>query len=114
MYKPKILCLNETKISEPETSLSEYFGDSNARLQFAYCSSRKNYSGVAILYDASYIGTHLSMQVGMGDDELDSEGRVLTLEFDTFTLVSVYTPHSGVAELKRLEFRVNVWDRAFE
>jgi exonuclease III len=50
----------------------------------------------------------------MGNEELDSEGRVLTLEFDAFTLVSVYTPHSGVGELKRLEFRVNVWDRAFE
>jgi exonuclease III len=71
LYKPKILCLNETKISEPETSLAEYFGSSNARLQFAFCSSRKNYSGVAILYDSSYIGNHLSMQVGLGDDELD-------------------------------------------
>ena len=37
---------------------------------------------------------------------LDVEGRVLTCEFERLILVSVYTPHSGVGELKRLDYRV--------
>ena len=51
---------------------------------------------------------------GLGDSELDREGRILSQHFKDFVLVSVYTPHSGVGELKRLDFRVNTWDRAFE
>lgn len=43
-----------------------------------------------------------------------AEGRMVALEFPTFVLVSVYTPHSGVGELKRLEYRVETWDRKFE
>ena len=43
----------------------------------------------------------------------DKEGRVLTLEFDTFFLVSVYVPHSGM-ELKRLSYRVDEWDKDFQ
>jgi exodeoxyribonuclease-3 len=47
-------------------------------------------------------------------EESKSEGRMVTLEFDRFILVSVYTPHSGVGELKRLEYRVETWDRQFQ
>jgi exodeoxyribonuclease III len=45
--------------------------------------------------------------------EEDIEGRVTACEFDEYVLVSVYTPHSGVGELKRLEYRVETWDKAF-
>lgn len=51
---------------------------------------------------------------GLGDPDLDREGRILSCQFKNFVLVSVYTPHSGVGELKRLDFRVNQWDRAFQ
>ena len=51
---------------------------------------------------------------GLDDEELDSEGRLLAKEFKDFVLVSCYTPHSGVGGLKRLEYRVDRWDRAFE
>ena len=45
--------------------------------------------------------------------EEDIEGRVTACEFYEYVLVSVYTPHSGVGELKRLEYRVETWDKAF-
>ena len=48
------------------------------------------------------------------EDDLDTEGRVIAKVFPDFVLVSVYTPHSGVGDLKRLQFRVERWDRAFE
>ena len=48
------------------------------------------------------------------NEDLDSEGRVIAKVFPDFVLVSVYTPHSGVGDLKRLQYRVERWDRAFE
>ena len=47
-------------------------------------------------------------------DESLKEGRMIALEFEKFVLVAVYTPHSGVGELKRLSYRVEQWDREFE
>jgi len=78
------------------------------------CTVKKNYSGVAILYDKNYIGKAQKVTVGIGNSELDEEGRCVTVEFADFNLISVYTPHSGVGDLKRLDFRVKIWDRAFE
>ena len=51
---------------------------------------------------------------GMGKEENDTEGRLLTCILPKFTLIACYTPHSGVGELKRLNYRVEEWDRAFE
>ena len=51
---------------------------------------------------------------GDEDHEHNREGRVIAKVFSDFVLVSVYTPHSGVGDLKRLEYRVEQWDRAFE
>jgi exodeoxyribonuclease III len=83
-------------------------------MHFASCSIKKNYGGVAILYNQKALGKHLAVSEGMGHEELDCEGRLLRLEFEKFNLISVYTPHSGVGDLKRLDYRVNQWDRAFE
>tara|TARA_Y100000766_G_C18515978_1_gene416501 strand:- start:81 stop:611 length:531 start_codon:yes stop_codon:yes gene_type:complete len=49
---------------------------------------------------------------GLGIEKLDTEGRLITLEFETFYLVHVYTPNSGEA-LARLNYRVNTWDNEF-
>ena len=101
-YKPDILCLNETKLSQ-DSSIDHF------KYQiYNNCPNRKNYSGVAILHnedDAKEIEHKM---------EEDIEGRVLAVEFPKFVVVSVYTPHSGVKGLKRLEYRVETWDRAFE
>ena len=48
----------------------------------------------------------------LGIPKLDGEGRVITLEFESFFLVSVYTPNAGEG-LKRLSFRTEEWDKAF-
>jgi len=48
-----------------------------------------------------------------GEKDGEGEGRVITIDFGAFSLVNVYTPNSGEG-LKRLEFRTNSWDRAFE
>jgi exonuclease III len=43
----------------------------------------------------------------------DTEGRVIACEMPNYVLVAVYTPHSGVGDLKRLEYRVETWDKEF-
>jgi exodeoxyribonuclease-3 len=70
--------------------------------------SRKGYSGVSIItkYEP------LRVKYGIGIPEHDEEGRVITLDYPNFYLVSVYVPNAG-DYLKRLEYRVNVWDRCF-
>ena len=69
--------------------------------------SRKGYSGTAILTKHQ----PLSVQAGLGVADLDTEGRVLRLEFEAFHFVTVYTPNSS-SGLKRLPFR-GTWDAAF-
>lgn len=61
--------------------------------------------------DTPVIGPFIKVLPGM---DCDNEGRLLACEFEKIILISVYTPHSGVGELKRLEFRVETWDRAFQ
>lgn len=68
---------------------------------------KKGYSGVAALSKAPV----LSERLGIGIEEHDQEGRVLTLEYDDFFLVNVYTPNSQ-NELRRLPYRIS-WNEAF-
>lgn len=103
---PDMLCLQEHKASHADVktvleALPEYksfVNDSKAR---------KGYSGTAILTKQE----PLSVTYDMGVEEHDLEGRVVTAEYDTFILVTVYTPNSGEG-LKRLEYR-QTWDIAF-
>ncbi len=55
----------------------------------------------------------LSVQYGLGVPEHDTEGRVITLEFEEFFMVTVYTPNSQ-AELKRLDYRMTFEDAILE
>lgn len=68
---------------------------------------KKGYSGTAILSKVDPI----EVNAGLGIDELDTEGRVLHAEFESFHFVTVYTPNSS-SGLKRLPFRKQ-WDQAF-
>ena len=74
---------------------------------FSASAVRKGYSGVAILTRDEPI----SAQAGIGVEVHDQEGRVLTAEFDSYYLVTVYTPNSG-SELARLDYRQR-WDADF-
>jgi len=75
---------------------------------FWHPAEKKGYSGVAVLSKKK----PLSVVKGMGVEEFDVEGRVLTLEFDKFFLVNVYFPNAGDG-LKRLGFKLG-FNRVFE
>ncbi len=69
---------------------------------------KRGYSGTAFLTRR----TPLAIYPGMGHAEHDTEGRVLTAEFEDYFLVTVYTPNSQ-RELARLDYRENEWDKTF-
>ena len=105
---PDVLGLQETKAQDDQVREALFGLDGTAGYE-VYSSSavKKGYSGTAILTKT----TPLSVQAGIGVEELDQEGRVLCAEFDTFFFVTVYTPNSS-SGLKRLPFRKQ-WDQAF-
>ena len=96
------LCLQETKLQEGqiELSLPGYH-------QYWNYAEKKGYSGTAVFTKVE----PLSVSHGIGVDEFDHEGRVLTLEFQDHFLVCCYTPNSQDG-LKRLEYRM-CWEDAF-
>ena len=95
-------CLQETKLQEGQIDLS--FDGYESYWNYA---ERKGYSGTAIFTKH----TPLSVSYGIGVEEHDHEGRVITLEYPDFYLVTVYTPNSQ-NELKRLDYRMQ-WEDDF-
>lgn len=97
-----IFCLQETKCQEGQIRL-----DLPGYHQYWNYANRKGYSGTAVFTKEE----PLSVSYGIGIPEHDKEGRVITLEFADFYLVTVYTPNSQ-SELKRLDYRME-WERDF-
>ena len=95
-------CLQETKLQEGQIDLS--FDGYQSYWNYA---EKKGYSGTAIFTRH----TPLSVSYGIGVEEHDHEGRVITLEYENFCLVTVYTPNSQDG-LKRLDYRMS-WEDAF-
>ena len=95
-------CLQEIKMSEGQLDL-----ELEGYETYYNYAQRKGYSGTAIF--TKY--TPLSVKYGMGIEEHDNEGRLITLEYDDFFLVTCYTPNSK-QELLRLDYRM-VWEDAF-
>lgn len=97
-----IFCIQETKMQEgqAEVVLDGY-------QQFWNSAEKKGYSGTAVFTRINPI----SVQYGIGIDSHDHEGRVITLEFESFFLVNCYTPNTQ-QELKRLAYRLE-WERDF-
>lgn len=95
-------CLQETKLQEGqiEMNLSD-------RQQYWNYAEKKGYSGTAIFAKQEPI----SVRYGVGVEQLDTEGRMVTLEYPEFFLVTCYTPNAQ-RELARLDHRL-VWDEAF-
>lgn len=100
---PDILCLQETKASEGQVEL-----DLPGYFQFWNSAQKKGYSGTAIFTRFR----PLSVSHGLGIEEHDKEGRVITLEYDKCYIVTVYTPNSK-DELQRLDYRHKEWDVEF-
>ncbi len=95
-------CLQETKMQPGQLDLS-YEGYES----YWNSADKRGYSGTAIFTRHK----PLSVEMGMGIDLHDHEGRVITLEMQDFFLVTVYTPNSQDG-LKRLDYRMS-WDDAF-
>ncbi len=95
-------CLQETKLQEGQIDLA--FDGYESYWNYA---EKKGYSGTAIFTKH----TPLSVRYGLGIDEHDHEGRVITLEYKDFCLVTVYTPNSQDG-LKRLDYRMR-WEDDF-
>ena len=97
-----IFCLQETKLQEGQIDLNlEGYYD------YWNYAQKKGYSGTAIFKKQK----PLSVNYGINIEEHDNEGRVITLEFEDFYFVTVYTPNSQ-QELKRLEYRMK-WEDDF-
>ena len=95
-------CLQETKMQEGQLDLS--FDGYESYWNYA---EKKGYSGTAIYTKHK----PLAVSYGMGVEEHDHEGRIITLEYETFYLVTVYTPNSQ-NELRRLDYRMT-WENDF-
>ena len=97
-----IFCIQESKMQEGQLEL-----ELEGYHQYWNYAEKKGYSGTAIFTKQEPI----SVQYGIGIEEHDHEGRVITLEFDDFYMVTVYTPNSQ-DELKRLDYRMQ-WETDF-
>lgn len=95
-------CLQETKLqaNQVELDLPGYY-------QYWNYAQKKGYSGTAVFTKK----VPLAVTYGMGIDKHDQEGRLITLEYSTFYLVTCYTPNSQT-ELKRLNYRLE-WENDF-
>ena len=96
-------CLQETKMQAGQLELQ--FPGYTSYWNYA---EKKGYSGTAIYTRKE----PLAVSYGIGIDEHDHEGRVITLEYDKFFLVTVYTPNAQ-EELRRLDYRIT-WEDAFQ
>ena len=102
--QPDILCLQETKANQEQVDMG-WLGDDYH--QFWNSAEKKGYSGTAIFSRRKPLG----VSYGMGEEKFDTEGRVISLEFRSYYVVTVYTPNSQ-NELRRLDYRME-WDAAF-
>ena len=96
------VCLQETKMQPDQLTL-----ELEGYEQYWNSAVKKGYSGTAIFTKAQPI----SVKNGMDIPEHDNEGRVITCEYESFYLVTVYTPNAQ-SELDRLDYRMT-WDDAF-
>ena len=98
-----IFCLQETKLQEGQIDLLL-----EGYHQYWCYADKKGYSGTAMFTKEE----PLNVSYGIGIDEHDHEGRVITAEFDNYFVVTCYTPNSQ-SELKRLDYRMK-WEDDFK
>ena len=97
--KPDFMCLQETKMERGQADI-----DLSGYQEFWNSAEKKGYSGTAIFTPHA----PLSAAYGMDLDQHDHEGRLITLEYETFYLVCCYTPNSQDG-LKRIDYRM-LWE----
>lgn len=101
-----IFCLQETKLQKGQINL-----DLPGYYQYWNYAEKKGYSGTAIFTKEEPICATYGMAESIGTDIHDHEGRVITLEFEDYYMITVYTPNSQ-DELKRLDYRMK-WEDDF-
>ena len=115
-YDPDIIAIQETKLSVKGPTnkhlekLAEYFPDYELAWVSSHEPARKGYAGTMTLFKNNLKPIVSFPQIG-APEPMDSEGRIVTLEFDDFYMTQVYTPNAGDG-LKRLELR-QVWDQKY-
>lgn len=97
-----IFCIQETKLQEGQIDL-----DLEGYYQYWNYAEKKGYSGTAVFTKEE----PLSVSYGMGVEEHDHEGRMITLEYPDYYFITVYTPNSQ-RELTRLDYRMK-WEEDF-
>ena len=95
-------CVQETKMQPGQAEFAP-----EGYTEYLYSAEKKGYSGTAIFAKTE----PLSVRYGVGVEELDTEGRLITLEYPEFYLVTCYTPNAQ-RELARIDHRMK-WDQAF-
>lgn len=104
-----VVCLQETKMQDKAIEQMEALvGLPGWHCAWNCSTAKKGYSGTAILSKSK----PLSIRHGMGKDEHDKEGRLITAEYPTLYVVNAYIPNSGEG-LKRLDYRLQQWDVHF-
>ncbi|XP_063715827.1 exodeoxyribonuclease-like [Symsagittifera roscoffensis] len=102
---PDVICFQETKCSDkdvpPECNLPGYYSYYN-------CGTKPGYSGTGLLTKKK----PKKVTMGIGKEQHDDEGRVITAEFDEFFFVGAYVPNSGRG-LVRLKYRTQEFDKDF-
>eukprot|EP01091_Cochliopodium_minus_P017177 TRINITY_DN6659_c0_g1_i1.p1 TRINITY_DN6659_c0_g1~~TRINITY_DN6659_c0_g1_i1.p1 ORF type:complete len:361 (+),score=131.73 TRINITY_DN6659_c0_g1_i1:64-1146(+) len=110
---PDVICLGETKTSKTtEPDLKKILGkwDKNPKVYWNHSTSKKGYSGTAIITKESAVP--LSVSYGIPDqDKHNGEGRVVTVEYDKYYLVNTYIPNAG-QKLDKLDYKQE-WDKDF-
>ncbi|KAK9157267.1 hypothetical protein Scep_003841 [Stephania cephalantha] len=101
-----VLCMQETKLQDKDVEKIKQCLIAGYENSFWTCSvSKLGYSGTAIISRLK----PLSVRYGLGITDHDTEGRLVTVEYDTFYLICGYVPNSGEG-LRRLTYRVTQWD----
>lgn len=111
-----IIAIQETKLSAKGPTkkhlqiLQDYFPEHEVSWRSSVEPARKGYAGTMFLYKSSLTPSISYPEIG-APDTMDSEGRIITLEFDKFFVTQVYTPNAGDG-LKRLAER-QIWDEKY-
>ena len=111
-----IIAIQETKLSAKGPTkkhlqiLQDYFPEYEVSWRSSVEPARKGYAGTMFLYKSSLTPSNSYPEIG-APDTMDSEGRIITLEFDKFFVTQVYTPNAGDG-LKRLAER-QIWDEKY-
>jgi exodeoxyribonuclease III len=103
---PDILCIQETKVSDPEEALSrETLAPAGYRTYWNWPKEKKGYSGVALFTKTE----PMAIEKGLGRDEYDNEGRTIIAYFPSFVVMNAYFPN-GKQGPERLDYKMKFYD----